>query len=479
MQSSDKGLPVFIKTGWAIGELSVASYVGITMMYFLFFLTEALEISPAWAGTALLIPRLWDVITDPIMGIISDRTKSRWGRRRPYLLVGGILFGISFCLVFFVPDFNSELITVVYFTFMYLIVSTAYTIYDVPYSSMLAEMTSDYKERTLLTGYKMIAARLGIIISVLVGPYLFNAGETLREGFELLGLVFGFFITITCLIGFFATAKAPHLDIPVESISIKDELKAVIRNRPFSILFTVFLFQNLAIGASATALIYYLTIVMQTDTTLAGNLFATLAITSLVFTPLWVYVTRRFGKTGTYFASLSAAAVVSLPALFLPMQLYWILFVILFCGGIFDAANQLLPNSMVPDTVEVDELDSGVRREGAIFGAWAFCRKLGMALGAFLVSIGLQMSGYVPGEDYALNQSDGTVLGIRLVYAGLPFLLWIFAALTLRKYNLDEERFNNIKENISKSGKAAKPVRVLEEATVEKNKHDPLSELGR
>ena len=213
-------LTTMVKTGWAIGELSVATYVGITMMYLLFYLTEALAIPPVWAGIALLIPRLWDVITDPIMGFISDRTRTRIGRRRPYLLLGGILFGSSFCLLFFVPEFESTLATTIYVTALYTLVSTSYTIFDVPYSAMAAEMSSGYKERTLLVGYKMIAARLGIVVSVLAGPYLFSSRDTLREGFEVLGVVLGVFMVVTALFSYFATANAPQFAKPVPKFSL-------------------------------------------------------------------------------------------------------------------------------------------------------------------------------------------------------------------------------------------------------------------
>ena len=141
------------KLGWAIGELGVAIYVGGTMSFFLFYLTEAHSISPAWAGVALLVPRIWDGITDPFMGAVSDRTKSSMGRRRPYLFVGAIAYGASFYMVLSIPDMGSENTTLIYLVAGYLLASTAITIFDVPYSSMAAEMTQSYKERISLAGY--------------------------------------------------------------------------------------------------------------------------------------------------------------------------------------------------------------------------------------------------------------------------------------------------------------------------------------
>ena len=195
---------------------------------------------------------------------------------------------------------------------------------------------------------------------------------------------------------------------------------------------------------------------MRTDLVLAGQLFSVSAIAATVFTPAWIYVGRRLGKTRTYSLSLLLSALAALPALFLPSSLYWMLFGILFLAGAIDASNQLMPNSMVPDTVEVDELQTGQRREGAIFGAWAFCRKLGMATGAFLVSLGLNFVGYIPGEVAAGEQSATAIIGIRIIYAVVPFVLWVTALFLLRKYDLNEERFEAIKQEIEQNAQSAK-----------------------
>ncbi len=448
MPPDSRKLPLRIQLGWATGELGIATYVGITMIYLLFFLTEAIDISPVWAGIALLIPRLWDVITDPIMGAISDHTKTRLGRRRPYLLAGSLLFGPAFFLIFAVPDWSDEWARVVYVTLAYLVASTAYTIYDVPYSSMAAEMTNDYKERTSLTGYKMIAARLGIVLSVTVAPWLFSSQATLADGFRLMGAVFGALMVAAGLCAFLTTKRAPRLERPVHGFNLRAEYRAIRENRPYQILWLAFLMQNLAIGASATTLIYLLTFVMKADARIIGPLIAIGAITATVATPFWVAVARRFGKRETYLWALAISAVMSLPALIIPAEYYYWLFAVLLLAGVGDAANQLLPNSMVPDTVEVDELKTGERREGAIFGAWAFCRKLGMAAGAFLVSLGLSAFGFESANGSA-GQTPNALLGIRILYSMLPFGLWMSAILIMRRYDLSEARFNAVKAEIA------------------------------
>ena len=447
MKDRDHTLPRHIKIGWGIGELAIAFYVGVTMAFFLFYLTEALGISPVWAGTALLIPRLWDAITDPFMGALSDRTRTRMGRRRPFLLVGAFVFGLTFWLVLSPPPMESEMGKLVYFTAMYLLVSTAYTIYDVPYSAMAAEMTGSFRERTNLVGYKMMAARLGIILAAIVSPLIYNSKDTLSEGFALLGAVGGIFITITGLVAFFATSRAPRVEVVPERFSLREEITAVIQNRPFARLFIVFLLQNLAIGASATSLIYFITITMSVSPNLIGPLFAVAGVSALIATPGWVIIGGRIGKKSAYARAMMINMLVALGVFFLPSSLAMLLFGIYVINGAADAGNQLMPNSMIPDTVEVDELQNGVRREGAIFGAWAFCRKAGMAGGAFLASIILSLFGFISG---GAEQTESAQLGIRIAFSLLPLVLWVGAFKWLSRYDLDEEKFNEIKAQLGR-----------------------------
>lgn len=447
------GLTRRVGVGWAIGELGIATYIGITMSYLLFYLTQALGISPVWAGLALLIPRLWDALIDPLVGAISDRTRSRMGRRRPYLLVGGLTFGVMFAFLFQAPVNASEGVKIAYVIALYLLTSTAFTFYDVPYSSMAAEMTTDYRVRTRLTGFKMVAARIGILVAVIAAPLLFNSQETLVQGFAVMGMVAGAYMVLSGLLAFFATRDAPQIVQPAEPFDLRAEYRALRENRPFLILWTTFLFQNFAIGASATTLIYLVIFVMKIDAALVGAMVATSAVGAMVATPFWVRLAQR-GKQKAYAAGIVGAATLSLLMLFMPAGLPAALFVALFLIGLVDGGTQLCPNAMVPDTVEYDEERTGQRREGAIFGTWLLCRKLGMAMGAFIASLFLSAFGFVAGAD-AAAQGENALLGIRLSYTLVPCVLWVCAFFVLRAYPLTEARFEELKRNIS-AARAAK-----------------------
>lgn len=440
-------LTTAIKLGWAIGELAIAGYIGLSMAFMLYYCTDVLAIPPALAGIALLIPRLLDAVSDPLMGALSDRTASTMGRRRFYLLIGAPLLAISFGSVFFVDPDLPLYLRVTVLMLLFLASNLAVTVYEIPYSAMAAEMTTDYRQRISLTGYKMMAARIGIILALFLGPLIFRSRDTLAEGFRFLGASAGLFILITGLWAFFTTRDAPRIDAVVHRFSLRAEYSAIVGNKSFRILWVVFLFQNLAIGASSTTLIYFIIYAMRMDAQLAGPFLAVGGIAAAVATPAWVLIARRLGKRRAYFVALAAAALLAGLISFITPGMAVVLFVLLAIMGAADAGTQLVPNSMVPDSVEVDEVQTGERREGALFGAWGFCRKLGMTLGAFLVSLALAGVGFRQGASAALQPTDA-VTGIRLIYAALPCGLWVAAMFALTRYDLTEAKFNAIKAEL-------------------------------
>jgi len=435
-----------IKIGWAIGELGVAFYIGVSMAFFMYFLTEGLLISATYAGMALFLPRIWDAITDPLMGIISDKTHSTMGRRRPYILVGSLLFGLTFWLTLTPPAGLSEIGYVFYFSMMYILVGTAFTIFDIPYSAMAAEMTSDYKERTNLIGYKMMGARLGIVIAAWVTPQILGLRESLMGGFALVGEIGGIFIAITGLVAFYFTKDANRTPPGKEKLSLKSlkpftEMRKLSSNKHFKRLFIVFLLQNIAIGSGAATLIYFIITSLQQTPDKMGPLFALAGITALVATPIWVFIGNRIGKKLSYKIAMMINTVIISSAFFLSNEYFFLIYGLYVVMGFADAGNQLMSNSMVPDTVEYDQHLTGMRREGIIFGAWAFCRKFGMAMGALLASQIMGLFGFISG---APSQTEMAEISIRISYSIFPALLWISAIILLRKYSLGQAEYEEI-----------------------------------
>lgn len=451
-----------ISWAWACGGLSVACYLGITINFLLYFLTEAHAISAAYAGIALLLPRIWDVVTDPLMGAISDRTNSRWGRRRPYVLVGGIAFGVFFFLMCAIPEFDSEVGKLIYFTVLYVLVSTAYTVYEVPLLAMSAEMTQDFHARTMLIGQYVTVIRVGLVFVAAAGPFVFSSLSTLSDGFALLGAIAGLIMVFSAVIVFWGTKEAAQSEAIPHRLEPMKELRAVWTNRPFITLAVAYLFQNIGIGAQATTLIYFLVFVFQAPAESVGLIVALVTITAAVFTPIWVVVARRFGKPRAYLLGLSMAAAMQAAIFVVNPGRYAapifgadlgvtiatgfvLLTLMMVVGAIGDSAMVMLPRALVPDTVEVDELKTGIRREGTLMGALSFCRKLGMTCGAFLVSVGLTLSGF---ESGAVAQEENARTGLLLLYTLCPAAFYFIAVLLFRGYDLTETRFNAIKDEL-------------------------------
>jgi len=459
-QPQRPALTRLMKIGWAAGDVGIACYVGGTMTYLLFYLTQAHGLAPGWAGIALLIPRMLDVPADPIMGAISDRTVTAMGRRRPYLLGGALAFGLTFYLTFAIPEFHNPMVTVLYATVAYFLASLAYTVFAIPHAAMAAEMTPSYRERTSVVGYRMVGSRLGILMVGLAGPYLFSAGETLRDGFRIFGAVFALVVMIGGVVSFRATRDAPRIERPAVRFNLGDEARALARNAPFRTLFTVFLLQNIAIGMSATGLVYFATFIVGIEVRHVGWLASGGAIVAMLATPLWMRAGHRWGvskrRVYTIAILIEVCAYTGLLFFAQPGRL-WLVFGLVALLGIGDAACQLAPHSMVPDTVEADEVATGVRRDGTIFGALSACLKLGMAIGAFFASLVLQVTGFVSGQSVTA-QGSTALLGVRLAYCAVPILLWMTAVWLVRRYDLDERRHGDLRDELQRRDTAANPL---------------------
>jgi len=449
--------------GWSSGGFAVAVYLGVTINYFLFFLTQGAAIPVGMASIVLLVPRLWDVVTDPVMGAISDRTRGRAGRRRPWILGGGLVFAISFYFMFAIPDFDADWQRAIWVTGFYMLVGTGYTMFEVPLNAMLPEMSQDYRQRARLAGYNMIAIRTGLIATMLVGPYIFAADADVGAGFRRIGLFAALVIAVASVVVFATTADAPRIERPYKKFNLGQELAALWHNKPFKVLFCAHLLKFTGIGAAGTCVIYYLVFVLKAPTQSVGVVLSATAATATLFLPLWMWLMQKWGKKQAYSAALLILSAAMLPLLLVGPDTFDLSFKlpfvaeavngavvavagILIVASLGDSGAILAPNAMIPDTVEADELETGTRREGTILGAWAFSRKLGMALGAYGISLILAWSGFVQGNAV---QSDAAIHGIRLGYVIFPVSCYMAAWLILRKYELSEARFEEIKSDLS------------------------------
>lgn len=420
------------KLGWSIGELGLASYAAVSSIYLLFYATEVLHIPPAWAGLALLIPRIWNIVGDPIVGVLSDRTQTRFGRRRPYLLVGALAWGAAFCLLFNLPQLSDPLLEAVLFGGVFLLNNTGLTLYQVPYSAMLAELTSDPAERTTLVAYKEIAARAAVLLTLLCAPTLVKHAATQAAGFATVGVVFGGLLVASGLVAFVATARSPATIAATRHGRMTLQLAPLVENRPFAFVTLAFLFVNLGDAVFSGSLVYYLTEVMHRDASLIATLYPVGSITGILCTPLWTMAANRFGKATLCRIALAMNALVCTLPFFFPPGAVWLMYPFMCLYGLFNTGARLLPSAMVPDTVELDQQRTGERREGVIFGIFVFVQQTGFAAGGFVLSMLLAAAGI----GTATQATPGRMTGIVVCFSAAAAALYGLAFLAALGYRL-------------------------------------------
>jgi len=249
-------LSLGVKLGYGVGEIGINIFIVTTGMFLLYYMTNVLKINPALAGTSLIFAKLWDVISDPIMGKISDSTISKHGRRRPFLLYGSVPFGIAFLILFITPPFSAEMAKTIYVVLLYALGCTAFTIVAVPFSSMVAEMSDNYNERMSITAYRMSFASVGALVAGGVAMPLVNLGGGGEAGFLVMAQVFAAVMIFSSLLCFFATKKAPTL-APVEDVPpILQQIKIALKNIPFFMLMISYLIQSLAAGVLMAGFVF-------------------------------------------------------------------------------------------------------------------------------------------------------------------------------------------------------------------------------
>jgi sugar (glycoside-pentoside-hexuronide) transporter len=445
-QAGSGKVPFGIKLGYGVGDIGINFFIVVTGVYLLYFLTDIVGIGSFLAGLVLLFPKLWDVISDPIMGSISDRTRSRWGRRRPYLLYGAVPFGFSFFLIFLAPGYGSAAARALHMGLVFALGCTAFTVISVPYASMVAEMSGDYNERISITSFRMIGACMGVLLAGGLAMPLVEMGGGGAAGYRLMGLALGAVMALICLVCFWGTRNARTLP-PGDSVPpVGEQIRIALKNHPFMMLMASYALQSVGIGVLMAGLIYYVKHVMKLPEVAMSTVMTILFVTAIVFMPFWARAGAKLGKIKAYRTGLAWIAIMLVSLFFSQSGQASLFYGQVFLLGIGFSSFQLFPFSMLPDTVEYDQMNCGLRREGIFSGVWASGQKMAYSAGPAIVGFALSLSGYVSGGGL---QPDTVGLGIRIVFCLLPALVLLLSFVPFSRYDLTEERFQEIKKIIA------------------------------
>lgn len=429
---------------YGVGDLFGGGSFLIIGALFLFFMTNVAGIEPIYAGLVIMVGKFWDAISDPVMGLISDKTRSKYGRRRLYFLIGIIPILISFALLWYPVGLQNEFSRFVYYLFIYLFFNTVFTLVMVPYNTLAAEMASDYGVRSKMTGVRMAFSQFSALLGATLPMLIINSFANTGAGYTMMGLVFGTFYALPWIFVYKGTWErdiATQEDVPKGSIS--NELKNLFiaslntfKNKALRVHIGMYLNAYVAMDIFNALLVYYLAFYLNNKglqpVVLGVVLFSQLA--TLYF------VTRSCSKRGNgptyrnhliiwmlgviwfYFIGPDSSTIrIVLNAVIIGIGL---------CGGV------MVPWNSLPFIVDADEIISGSRREGIYAGMMTFLRKATQAVALFMVGIGLQLINFNSGEEV---QAVSTIQGIRLMILILPLILLTIGVLYSVRYKINPQ----------------------------------------
>ncbi len=404
------------KIAYGLGDWGNTTTSTIFLFFFAFFLTDVAGVPPRLAGMVLLIGGVWDAVNDPLIGVLLDRVRTRWGRRRPFFLFNALPLAASFTMLWWVPP-AGDLAKVAWFTLAYVLYDTCFTLMTVPYGALTAELSDDYDERTELTGWRMATSMLGGLVAAFFVPVIKDAIQPPATGYLVAGASFALLAVIPYLVLFFTTKERFSGAEPPRENVVAGFL-ATLRNRPFRYAAGIYLLSWATVNLVASLLQYYVTWWVRIPDQLE-YILALVQGAACAFIPLVVLLSGRLDKRAAFALTAGWWALVMLGLAFIPPTAHLLAYVLAGLAGLGVAGAHVVPWSMVPDVVEHDELATGRRREGAYYGVVVFIQKTGTAVTLFLMMRILDWTGYGTGE----TQPASALLAIRMLIGVVPAVL--------------------------------------------------------
>lgn len=390
-------------------------------------------------------------LTDLLMGIFSDKTSSRFGRRRVFLLAGAIPLGILFSLLWIIPSQDKTFLFIYYLLIM-VVFNVVFSIVTIPYNSLMPELTQNYDERTSISVYRMAFSFLGNLVAaagvaVIVDNIYSGRGEY-TISYPVMGVIFGVVTALMVLVAFLGTKERVHAE--AEQILGKGfwkELRSLWAVKEVRLMIIMFVFNQLGADLFMATVIFFLKDVVQIPDDVTSLVMALPLVIAIVSVPLWVFLGEKFGKRRAYIYAAFFFLIPLVMVLFAPVGNVPFVIVIAVLIGIGSSATQVLPWSMIPDVVEFDEYQNGVRREGFYMGLTQLIYKAATALVIFLAIGLLGLFGYIENNP-AGAQPQSALLSVRLVLGIGTAFFYLMAALFARMLPFTQERFEEVKRLI-------------------------------
>jgi GPH family glycoside/pentoside/hexuronide:cation symporter len=426
-------LSVKTKLLYGVAEFAVSMMHSAVQFFLMFYYTDVVGIDPAVAGTALLVGKItWDAVDDPLVGFISDRIRTRFGRRRPFLLFGAVPFGVSIAIIFSVPSGLSNIAAFIVVIGTFLLFDTFHTAVSVPYYAMTPELTHNYDERTSLTAYRKIFGVSGymagaVFTTLIAQMYQSKFGWTQKLAYSGMGVTFGIICTIAVLITALTIKERPSSEVKPSELPLIQSIKMTFKNRPYMRLVAAFVISSFSFTLMTGLFAYYMKyhLLMGEKTPLV---MMTMMGALMLFLFFWKWVSDNWNKGPAYALGLFIACAAISVCFFLPHKPTNLIYIIAFVVGFGFSSQYVFPWSMLPDCIEHDQKETGERREGIYYGVWAFLMKFAIAASVAVIGWSLKLFGYVaPPAGEFVEQVPNALLGIRLFFGPIPAIVMILS----------------------------------------------------
>ena len=405
-----------VRAGYGIGDYAICLYWSGIGLYLLYFYTDVVGISPILAGWIYALGFGWDAITDPFMGYLAERTKTKMGSYRPFIYYGSIPSALSFVLLFWVPPFEGTVLFL-FLILVNLIHRSCFTIVSVPYSSLTARITNDSNERTKLTTARMISASFGTLsMSALAFPLIaYFGGADEAFGFLWLAIISGLIAIALLSVTVYSVREKVDEIVTSNLPNFVSITKTVATNYPFWIVFGCILILGSTGVMFNKNLIYFVKYGLELHE-YQGLILGVSSGASFLSLPFWAYLALKIGKRETWLISMTIAFIGLLLFFYYPIASLNELLILLALIGVGNGAGGVLFWSMLPDTVEYGEWKSGIRTESSLYGFMTFAQKSSIAVAALILGFLLSGIGFEPNQ----IQSEETISGMKFMMSWIP-----------------------------------------------------------
>jgi len=434
-KGNDK-VPGLTKFFFALGDVYGGGVFNIMNFFYAIFLTDVVKIPASYASLIFLIGKIWDAFTDPVMGFLTDRTKSRFGRRRPYFLVGVPFIFLSFVMVWYPVSFQSVFARFLYAFFSYLFLDVVNTMVLVPYTAMSAEITLDYNERTSINSLRLVFSLISSLLCAVLPMMIVQAAGDVKKGYLLMATTFGTFFALPYL-GVFAFTKEKNFTPAATKFSFRDLIMEPLKIKTFRTYLAMYLFAYLAIDTVSIIFPYFMKYYMGKPS-MVSIVLGVLLITEVVFIPFYALIARKKSKNLAYvFGAIIWSIGGILTFIVKPSWPDMVLFAFSAIIGAGVSAVAVMPHTILGDVTDVGELKFGDRREGMLSSMATFLRKIASALAQAFILLILGLAGYInPVGNEIPVQPQSVITTIRVILAIGPIILLVFGVWAALRYPL-------------------------------------------